>query len=299
VLVATSDGYHVFTSSGEHLTSLAGHSVDAFAPNTDGSWVAIVDGREVWRHAADGTWAPLAESDVELQSVQVHRGKVFVGAYDAALFVLDDDALVTVPGFESMPGRDEWHAVGPPLNVRSMTSTSDDGALLANVHVGGIARSTDGGDTWSPTIAVDDDVHEVLAHPANPSLVVAAAAVGLCTSHDGGATWSVDTAGLPHTYARAVAFTDDAVLVSVSDGPFTRRSAIYRRPLDDGRLAVVDGGLPAAGLVGNVDSGCLATGRGQAALADGSGDVWWSGSGVEAWRRLAEQVGEVRAVAIA
>jgi hypothetical protein len=299
VLVATSDGYHVFTSSGQHHTSLAGHSVDAFTPGVDGSWVAIVDGREVWRHAPDGTWVPLAESDVALQSVQLHRGRLFVGAYDATLFVLDDEALVEVPGFESMPGRGEWHAVGPPVNVRSMTSTSDDGALLANVHVGGIARSTDGGGTWAPTIAVDDDVHEVLAHPADPSLVVAAAAVGLCTSRDAGATWSVDTDGLPHTYARAVAFTDDAVLVSVSDGPFTERSAIYRRPLDGGRLSELGGGLPGEGLVGNVDTGCLATGRGQAALADGAGDVWWSATGVEAWSRLAGRVGEVRAVAIA
>ncbi len=299
VLVATTDGYHVFTSSGEHHTSLAGHSVDAFAPGLDGTWVAIVDGREVWRHAPDGTWTPIAESDVELQSVEVHRGTVFVGAYDAALFALDDGALVIVPGFESMPGRDEWHAVGPPLNVRSMTSTSDGGALLANVHVGGIARSTDGGETWRPTIAVDDDVHEVLAHPADPSLVAAAAAVGLCSSQDAGATWSVDTDGLPHTYARAVAFTDDAVLVSVSDGPFTERSAIYRRPLEGGRLTVVDGGLPAEGLVGNVDTGCLATGRGQAALADRAGNVWASASGLEGWSRLADALGEVRAVAVA
>ena len=34
-------------------------------------------------------------------------------------------------GLRRAPGRDEWHAVGPPLNVRSMTSTADGGALLA------------------------------------------------------------------------------------------------------------------------------------------------------------------------
>lgn len=299
VLVATTDGYHVFTSSRQHVTNLAGHSVDALAPGPDGAWVAIVDGREVWRHSDDGTWMPLASSDVELASIHTSGGTVFVGAYGALLFRLVDDALVSVPGFDSAPGREEWHAVGPPLNVRSMTSTADGGALLANVHVGGIARSVDGGDTWRPTIRVDDDVHEVRAHPSDPSLVVAAAAVGLCTSRDAGATWAVETAGLPHTYARAVAFTDDAVLVSVSEGPFTDRSAVYHRPSSGGPLAPVGGGLPPEGLTGNVDTGCLATGRGQAALADGNGDVWWSASGIREWARLAEQVGEVRAVAIA
>jgi len=66
--------------------------------------------------------------------------------------------------------------------------------LLANVHVGGIPRSVDGGVTWQPTIDIDSDVHEVRAHPKRRGTVVAAAAVGLCTSSDGGATWTVEQA---------------------------------------------------------------------------------------------------------
>jgi hypothetical protein len=299
VLVATSDGYHVFTSSGQHHTALPSHSVDALAPGPDGTWVAIVDRREVWQHAADGTWSPLATADVDLASVHTHRGVVHAGTYDARLLRLRDGALAPVPGFDDAPGRDEWHPVGVSLHVRSMTSTADEGAFLANVHVGGILRSTDGGDTWAPTIRVDDDVHEVRAHPTNPSVVMAAASVGLCTSADGGATWATETGGLTDTYARAVAFTDDAVLVSVSDGPFTERSMVFARPATGGELAPVEGGLPAGGLARNVDTACLATGRGQAALADGAGDVWASAQGVGAWKRLAESLGHVHAVAIA
>lgn len=299
VLVATSDGFHAFSSSGAHVTALEGHAVDALAPGPGpgDALVAIVDRREVWEHA-DGTWAPLASADVELTSLCTHRGSVFVGSYGARVLRLDDGALVELPGFESAPGRDEWHAVGPPLNVRSMTTTADGSALLANVHVGGILRSTDAGATWAPTLPVDDDVHEVRAHPSEPAVVMAAAAVGLCRSDDGGASWAVETDGLPNTYARAVAFTGGHVLVSISDGPFARRSALYERPDAGGPLVRVEAGLPSEGLHGNVDTACLAARGDQVALADGDGDVWTQRDGTS-WERIATAVGHAWAVALA
>src|SRR5207247_1570407 len=101
--------------------------------------------------------------------------------------------------------------------------------LLANVHVGGVVRSTDGGAAWSPTIDIDADVHQVLAGPG--ATVVAAAAVGLCVSDDDGATWSVVDEGLHATYCRAVAIAGDTVVVSASTGHQGRQSALYRRPI--------------------------------------------------------------------
>src|SRR4029434_8936662 len=106
--------------------------------------------------------------------------------------------------FDAVDGRDTWYAgsavingerVGPPLGIRSITATADGSVLLANVHVGGIPRSTDGGTTWQSTIDVDSDVHEVRAHPHRPDVVMAAAAIGLCTSRDGGATWDIEQEG--------------------------------------------------------------------------------------------------------
>ncbi|MET0628403.1 MAG: sialidase family protein [Acidimicrobiia bacterium] len=294
VLVATSDGVHGF-SAGAHVIALAGHSVDGLTTN-DTQRFAIVDGHEVWKLDPSTTWCAVATGDVDLSSIHVHGTQVFVGTYDARLLRLHGDALQPVESFDTAPGRDEWHAVGPSLNVRSMTSTSDAGTLLANVHVGGILRSTDDGATWSPTIAVDDDVHQVRAHPSEPSTVFAAAAVGLCVSVDGGATWSVETDGLPHTYARAVAYDRDAVLVTVSDGPFARRSALYTRPVVGGAIVRVEDGLPDEGFSGNVDTACVDARGGTAALADGGGNVWVRTR--EAWTRLAESVGDVRAVGI-
>ena len=92
VLVATSDGYHIFTSSGKHLTALEGHRARALAPGPDDTWVAVVDRREVWQHAADGTWSALARADVDLSSLVTVAGVVFAGTYDARLLRLDGGA---------------------------------------------------------------------------------------------------------------------------------------------------------------------------------------------------------------
>jgi hypothetical protein len=201
-----------------------------------------------------------------------------------------------------VPGRDEWHQVGAPLGVRSLSATADGGALLANIHVGGIARSDDGGESWQPTIAVDADVHEVRAHPSAAEIVMAAAAVGLCVSRDGGRQWSIVDDGLHATYARAVAFDGDDVLVSISDGPFSREAAIYRAPVarvGDGatRLERVADGLP-QWLDGNVDTRCLATGSGRRALADGSGAVWVTGPPGVPFRLAADGLPHVNAVVV-
>jgi hypothetical protein len=298
VLVATSDGYHIFTSSGQHLTALEGHRVAGLTPGPDGTWLAIVDGRGVWQHATDGSWTTLATSDVDLSSLVSVAGVVFAGTYDARLLQLEGDRLRVVESFDRISNRDEWHQVGPALNVRSIAATCDERVLLANVHVGGIQRSTDLGTTWEPTIDVDADVHEVRAHTSDPAVVMAAAAVGLCVSTDAGATWEVCTDGLPMTYARAIAFLDDDVLLSVSDGPRASRAAIYRRPVSGGVLERIDEGL-GDHLQGNVDTRCLATGKGLAALADQRGDVWASDRGVERWERLATGLPSVAGVAVA
>jgi hypothetical protein len=94
--------------------------------------------------------------------------------------------LDPVEAFDSVAGRDTWYAgsaivdgrrLGPPLNIRSVAANANGGVLFANVHVGGIPRSTDGGMTWQPTIDIDSDVHEVCAHQADPDIVIAASAV--------------------------------------------------------------------------------------------------------------------------
>ena len=172
-----------------------------------------------------------------------------------------------------------------------MTATAD-GALLVNVHVGGIPRSVDGGLTFEPTLAVDDDVHQVLAHPTRGEIAVAAASVGLCRSRDGGETWHSTTDGMEMTYPRGVAILGDDVLVTVSDGPWSDRSAVYRASVDGGPVEKVTGGLPEY-LSGNIDTRCIASDGTKVALVDGDGDVWLSSEGCDAFARIAESIAGV------
>ncbi|MDQ1534638.1 MAG: hypothetical protein QOF28_2399, partial [Actinomycetota bacterium] len=303
VLVATIDGYHVLTSAGEHHVALGGHEVEALTPGPRGTWIAVVDRHEIWQHGDDGEWRPLASTDFDLTCLVTVGDVVFAGAVGAHVLRLDDDgALQSLAGFDAAPSRDEWYPVGSALEVRSVSATADQQSLFANVHVGGIVRSDDGGHSWRATIDVDADVHEVKAHPTSSEIVMAAAAVGLCVSRDGGRRFEVVDRGLHATYARAIAFDGDDVLVSVSDGPFTRRSAIYRGPvdgvgIDETGLELVRDGLP-EWLDGNVDTRCLAAGAGRLALADGSGALWVTAAGERRWSLAADRLSRVTAVVV-
>lgn len=297
VLVTTTGGYHIFTSSGKQLRSLEGHRVESFTPGPDGTFLAVIDRHEVWSHGSDGEWTPVAKSEAKLTAVVAAGGAVFAGTDDARVLRLTSSgALEPLTGFDTVTGRDEWHQVGSPLQVRTMTSTCDGGAVLANVHVGGIPRSVDGGETWQPTVAVDDDVHQVLAHPTRPEVVVAAASVGLCRSLDGGATFTSSTDGMELTYARGVAFVGDEVAITVSDGPWASKALVYRASVDGGAVTRVDGGL--GELHGNVDSRCIASDGKVVALADGNGDVWRSASGFEGFECIATGLDSVTGVTV-
>lgn len=194
-----------------------------------GDAVLCADGRVLWW--SNGAWTELAGGPDLLCAVDAPGG-LLIGTEGAHLVQVKPDGLERLESFETVDGRDDWYTPwGGPPETRSL-ATTDDNVLLASVHVGGIPRSDDGGRTWKPTIDVEADVHQVRSVPGRAELVVAAAAVGACRSDDGGITWRVIDDGLHATYCRAVAVAGDALIVSASEGPRGRQSALYRRPLD-------------------------------------------------------------------
>ena len=300
MLVATwSDGLLVL--GGDTSThELAQQSVRALAPDGHGGALAIVDGRSLRRRTPDGVWSTIATTESDLACCVAVAGVIYVGTDDARVLRIDaDGALAPLRGFDATAGRDTWYAgsaiingqrVGPPLGIRSITATPDGAVLLANVHVGGVPRSTDGGVTWQPTIDVVSDVHEVRAHPDRPGVVMAAAAIGLCTSRDGGLTWNVEQEGLHASYCSAVAFAGDDVLVSASLDHFAAQGAIYRRPVDGhGPLVAVAGGLP-RWIDGIADTGCIAASGAAVAIADRNGNLYVSDDTGRSWSRRASDL---------
>ena len=267
VLVATwRDG--LFVVAGETRNQeLGNQSVRALTPDGHGGALAIVSGCSLRRRTPDGLWGTIATTEFDLACCVPVGDVIYVGTDDArVLRVGADGALEQLHDFDAVAGREKWYAgsavingqrVGPPLGIRSMTATPDGAVLLANVHVGGVPRSTDRGATWQPTIDVDSDVHEVRAHPNRPGVVMAAAAIGLCASRDGGMTWDVEQEGLHASYCSAVAFAGDDVLVSASVDHFAPQGAIYRRRVDGhDSLVAIGGGLPA--WIDGIDTGCIA-----------------------------------------
>jgi len=224
---------------------------------------------------------------------------VLVGTEQAHLRRLTEHGLVRLDAFETVDGRSDWYTPwGDPADVRSI-AVARDGAIYVNVHVGGVVRSRDGGTSWAPTVDIEQDVHQVLAHPTRASVVLAASAEGFGVSRDGGDSWTFETAGLHAHYLRAVAVAGEHVLISAATGFRGRRSAIYRRRLDgDTRFERCRARLP-EWFDDNIDTACLAADGGLVVLGTGDGRVYRSRDGGSAWELALKGLPAVKGVAIA
>ncbi len=256
--------------------------------------LAVVEGNALRR--GDGSLTRLPEP--EATCLLTFGDALFLGTREAHLLRMTGGLVDRVKGFEAAEGRDTWYTPwGGPPDTRSLSATAE-GAIYANVHVGGILRSEDGGDSWVPTIDVDADVHQVLALDGT-GIVLAATAYGLARSDDHGATWTFSTEELHGAYCRAVAVAGDWLLVSASTGPGTRRAAVYRRLLIAGPNVPFERcreGLP-EWFSSNVNTGCLAAAGDTVALGTGEGTVYRSDDAGATWQEVARGLPAVTSVA--
>lgn len=301
ILVATwRDGLFAVTGDGR-TQEIANQPVRGLAPDGRGGALAIVGGHSLRRRAPSGEWTTVGTSEFELSCCMAVRDAIYAGTDDARMLRLSHrgNVLDPVDGFNNIAGRDAWFAgsaivngqrVGPPLGIRSVAANSNGSILFANVHVGGIPRSVDGGRTWQPTIDINSDVHEVCAHQSDPDIVVAASAIGLCISLDAGVTWTIERDGLHAPYCSAVAFSRDDILVSASTDHFATQGRIYRRPIrPDGDIAAVENGLP-TWLNGIADTGCIATNGSTVAVVDKAGTLYLSTEFGLAWSQIGSKL---------
>ena len=275
---------------------LDGREITALASHAEGWW-ALADGRDVFR---------LLGGDVEaIASIEEELGRcvlpvddgVLVGTANARLALAQAGSVEMVASFDDAKGREDWYTPwGGPPDTRSI-SAGPDGAVFANVHVGGILRADAPAGTWQPTIDIDADVHRVLADPNRAGRVVAATALGLAESLDAGGTWRFTTDGLHASYARAVALDGDSLFMSVSTGPRGGRAALYLRAAGQGTFGKCSGGLP-EWFAHNIDSHHLAASDGLVVFgADGSLFVSEDGGG--SWRDEGTAYPDITCVAIA
>ena len=296
VLVATESGlWHLRGDALEPMDRFTARTVTALAQTGQETW-AIVDGHSLW-HGVGGAWnerASLGDRPATCLASTPHG--VLIGTAEAHLLRFHDGALEPVDSFETVADRDTWHTPwGDPADVRSI-AVALDGTVYVNVHVGGVVRSRDAGQTWAPMLDIDVDVHQVSAHPARASVVLVAAYDGFGISRDAGDSWEFITDGMHAHYARAVAVSGETVLVSASRGPGGSRSTLYRKPLDEATPFVRGEGLP--WFDRNIDTACLATDGSLVVFGTDDGRVFRSLDSGAHWSLVTKGLPAITAVTI-
>ena len=295
IFVATRDGLHRFDDRGTPSpVQHDGRSVLAIARRRQELW-AVLDGIELWQAVDAQTWTRVGEMPEQRATCLVCTDDVFVGSSEARLFRLEDGGLAPVEPFDRVEGRPDWYTPwGGPPDTRSIAEWDDD--LYVNVHVGGILRTSDRGATWTPTIDIDADVHQVTTADG---LVLAACAGGLAASTDRGGTWTMRTDGLEARYSRAVTVCGDTVLVSASNGPRGGRAAVYRAELAGGAFERCRTGLP-EWFDDNIDSHCMDAPPSGSFVAFGTSDgrAFASADAGATWEELAGGLPPVNGVLV-
>jgi hypothetical protein len=296
MLVGTKSGlWQAWDQPLEPVTEFNARTVSALAQSGDEAW-AILDGRIVVQRDG-GRWTDRASLVNERATcLAATPSGLMIGTTRAHLFLLGD-TLEPVESFETVDGRETWHTPwGDPADVRSI-AVDLDGAIYVNVHVGGVVRSRDAGRSWTPTVDIAADVHQVIAHPVRAGVVLVAAAQGFGISRDGGDSWQFITDGMDASYARAVAVAGETVVVSTSSGPRGHHAALYRKSLD-GDMAFVrcSDGLP--WFENNIDTGCLAAHGSMVVCGTGDGRLFRSLDGGDDWVLLSDGLPRITAVTI-
>lgn len=296
ILVGTESGlWQLRGDALEPVDQFTARIVTALARRGQETW-AIVDGRALW-HSAGRHWDERASlGDRPATCLATTPRGLLIGAAQAHLLRFGGDTLEPVESFETVAGREEWYTPwGDPADVRSITVALD-GTIYVNVHVGGVVRSRDAGHSWAPTLDIEADVHQVLAHPTRADLVLVAAYDGFGVSGDGGDSWRFITDGMHAHYARAVAVSVETVLVSASTGPRGRRSTLYRKSLDGATEFVRCEGLP--WFDDNIDTACLAADGSLVVFGTDDGRVFRSLDSGAHWGLVTKGLPTITAVTI-
>jgi photosystem II stability/assembly factor-like uncharacterized protein len=272
-----------------------------YAGLRDGGVRRTNDGGRTWVDCA------LPEAGVFSLAVSAADGTVYAGTEPSRLFRSDDrgESWRELDGLLELPSRPTWSFPPRPWtsHVRWIAPSPHDADLiLVGIELGGLMRSTDGGESWQDhRPGAQPDVHSLAWHPRERGRAYEAGGGGAAFSEDAGETWHSADDGRDRNYTWSVAVDpDDPELwyVSASTGPFAAhggrdpQARIYRRRAGEPWRALGDGlpePLPA------MPYALVATdGRLFAGLADGQ--IWESEDRGDSWRACTFQGGSLTAI---
>jgi photosystem II stability/assembly factor-like uncharacterized protein len=223
-----------------------------FAGLREGGVRRTTDGGHTWVDCA------LPEPGVFSLAVSADDGAVYAGTEPSRLFRSDDGGASwrDLQGLLELPSRPSWSFPPRPWtsHVRWIAPSPYDARLiLVGIELGGLMRSTDGGETWQDhRPGAQRDVHSLAWHPRVAARAYEAGGGGAAWSEDAGETWQPADDGRDRHYTWSVAADSedpDWWYVSASTGPYAAhggrdpQARIYRRRAGES-WHVLGGGLP-------------------------------------------------------
>ena len=247
---------------------------------------------------------PLPERAVFSLAVSAADGTVYAGTEPSRLFCSDDrgETWRELEALLELPSRPTWSFPPRPWtsHVRWIApSPHEADLLLVGIELGGLMRSTDGGESWQDhRPGAQRDVHSLAWHPRAPGRAYEAGGGGAAFSEDGGESWQPADEGRDRHYTWSVAVDPEdpeCWYVSASTGPFAAhgrrdpQARIYRRRGGEPWVPL-EGGLPEP--LEAMPYALLATDdRLFAGLADGQ--LWQSLDQGDRWTRCTLQGDEL------
>jgi len=207
VLVGTKDGvariqkdqqganWHIadqwLTDKHIHAVIIEPVSSTIFVGATEDSLYASQDNGRTWERRDKG----LTHHDIySLASAQVDgRTRIFLGTQPAHLFYSDDLGR-NWSEFEQFRSVDMsgWTFPAPPHIAHTKHINfhpGDINTLFISVEVGGLVKSTDGGNTFKLVPGMDSDVHRTAINPLDPDRIYITGGNGTYVTSDGGDSW--------------------------------------------------------------------------------------------------------------
>jgi photosystem II stability/assembly factor-like uncharacterized protein len=229
----------------EVLIERPGLHAAATDPGSPERLAAGCRGAGVWESDDGGaTWRDAGLPSPDVFSVAFGPdGALYAGCEPSALYVRrDGDPWHELATLRELPSAPTWSFPPRPWtsHVRWIApSPHEAGLILAGIELGGLMRTTDGGETWADhRPGAQRDVHALAWHPTEAGRAYEAAGGGTAWSRDAGDRWEPLDAGRDrhYTWALAVDPSDpDRWFVSASPGPFEAhgsdrpaRAAVYR-----------------------------------------------------------------------
>jgi photosystem II stability/assembly factor-like uncharacterized protein len=256
------------------------------------------------------TWEPrvngLTQQDVySLAARQINgRVRVFAGTEPAHLFVSDDLGLhwSEISSLRSVPSVPKWSFPAPPHigHVKHINFDPEDPmTIYASVEVGGLLRSTDGGQHWEEFPRLYEDVHRLMIHPTSPGFLYAVTGRGLYVSPERGAEWQQWTrredeiGGYPDGFVFHPSNPKLMFMTAAQDAPGTWRTTHFAgarisRSTDGGRSwEILKKGLPDR-LQASIEAFCLEEAGSATAIfaATTAGEVFCSEDLGDKWQKI-------------